>query len=93
MPKEYDAWVDNPEAIPEGQEVDITIRELTPDDPRKKYKSRYVRAVLFRNPDRSKDDILWVRYQRGSHLYPEPFGIRIIKDHPTLQVKPTLSKT
>lgn len=75
--KEYDSFWDNPEGLTES-EVAIAIRELTPDDRRKKYLTRYVKAVI--SPDSSKlQDTLYLRWQRG-RLYPKPWGIRIIEE-------------
>lgn len=79
MPKEYDSFVDDPTTIPHKAETDLAIRELTPDDRRKKYKTRYVRAYITHSPTLGKDDILWLRYQRGG-LYSKPFGIKIVKE-------------
>ena len=79
MPKEYDSFVDDPAAIPDGGELDLAIRELTPDDERKKYRARYVRAKIAHSPVMGKDDILWLHYQRGA-IHPQPFGIKIVKE-------------
>lgn len=76
MPQEYDAFVDDPPSMPEG-EIVLDIRELTPSDRRKKYRARYVSAVINRNPDRERDDLLWLRYRRGARLHPQPFRIKI----------------
>lgn len=86
MPKEYDAFVDEPPRVPDGEEMVLDIRELTPDDRRKRYKARYVRAVISHNPDQAEDGILWLRYQRGGRLYPRPFGIRITEELGEYQV-------
>jgi len=63
--KEYDAFVDDPARIPDGV-VELAIRELTPENRREKYFTRYVRAQISRNPDTIPDgDILRLRYYRG----------------------------
>ena len=87
--KEYDAFYDNPKGITDGQELNIAIRELTPEDRRYKYRTRYVKAVLSKNPDKKKDDILWLRFNRGS-LYAKPFGIKIIEELGPFEVKERL---
>ena len=79
MTREYDTFVEDPALLPDKQEMDITIRELTPDDRRKKYRSKFVQAYIFHSPDREKDDLLWARFERGP-LYDQPFGIRIIEE-------------
>ncbi len=79
MPKEYDSFVDDPTTIPDKGEMNLAIREHTPDDWRKKYKTRYVRAYITKSPEVGQDDILWLRYQRGA-LHPTPFGIKIVKE-------------
>jgi hypothetical protein len=79
--------------IPDGKEYDISIRELTPDDRRDKYQTRYVRALITHNPKKGEDDLLWLRYQRGAHLHPQPFGIKIIKELGEYQVKKTDART
>lgn len=77
MAKEYDAFIDEPSLVPDGEEMVLDIRELNPDDRRKRYRARYVRAVISHSPDQAKDDILWLRYERGGRLYPRSFGIKI----------------
>lgn len=81
MPKkEYDCFVDNPEKLADGQEIDLAIRELTPDNPRKKYLTRYVKCRVARNPETIPDgDILWMRWQRG-RKHPKSFAIKIVKE-------------
>ena len=91
MAKEYDAFVDEPSLVADGEEMVLDIRELNPDDRRKRYRARYVRAVISHSPDQAKDDIVWLRYQRGGRLYPRPFGIRITAElgeyQPTAEVR------
>jgi hypothetical protein len=90
--KEYDAFIDNPAAVPEGKEFNLAIRELTPDDRRNKYRSRYVTALITHSPNREKDDLLWLRYNRGS-LYEKPFGIKIVKELGPFEVKERITVT
>ena len=47
--KEYDSFIDNPEGLADG-EMKLAVRELTPDDHRKKYLTRYVKAQISRDP-------------------------------------------
>ena len=77
MAKEYDTYVDDPTDFKTKEaEMDMIIRELTPDNRREKYGSRQVRAVVSPQPEQG-GDVLYLRYQRGS-LYPEKFGIKIL---------------
>ena len=77
--KEYDCFVENPEKLVDG-EISMAIRELTPDDRKKKYFSRYVRFEIRVNPDDLPDgDILWTRYNYGAR-YEKPFGIKILEE-------------
>jgi hypothetical protein len=77
--KEYDSFVDNPEKLP-GGEMALAIRELTPDNPRKKYLTRYVKCVIACNPETMPEgDVLWMRWQRG-RKYPKPFAIKIVEE-------------
>lgn len=86
MAKEYDAFIDDPKGVPEEKEFNVAIRELTPDDRRFKYRTRYVTAMVSNNPDKGKDDLLWLRFNRGS-LYDKPFGIKIVKELGAFEVK------
>jgi hypothetical protein len=77
--KEYDAFVDDPTKMQDGT-VELAIRELTPDNRREKYYTRYVRAQISSNPDTLPDgDILRLRYQRG-RLSDGIWAIKIIEE-------------
>jgi hypothetical protein len=93
MPKEYDAFIDDVNILEDGKEIDLSIRELTPDDRRDKYRTTYVKVLITHNPGVGKDDLLWIRYQRGSHLHPKPFGIKILKKLGEYQPKSVESRT
>ena len=48
--KEYDTFIlTDPGSIPEGQEVELIVRELTPPDRRYKYRSAYVSAMISKS--------------------------------------------
>ena len=80
MASEYDVFVDSFEELPEGVEIDISVRELTPQERQKKYRGRYVKAVVSSSPDKLPGaDKLWVRFSRGL-LHPSPWYIKIISD-------------
>lgn len=91
--KEYDSFMDYPENLMDG-EMNLVIRELTPDNPREKYLSRYVRAQICQDPEKIPgSDILWFRWQRG-RKYPKPFGIKIKEElGETLPKKETIFRT
>jgi len=76
MKKEYLTFVSSLEGLPENQEIQLVIRDLTPGP--QKYDARYVKAIVSSSPEKLSDnDILWVRSQVGV-LYPEPWYIKII---------------
>jgi len=86
MPLEYETFVEDPELVKEEMERNISIRELTPDRRKTKYKTRYVKALVFPNPDKGKDDILQIRYLQGER-FPKPFGIKILQELGPFEVK------
>ncbi len=79
MKKECDSFVDDPSQLPAEGEVSLVIRELTPEDRRKKYMSRYVRARVSNDPDKLPDgDVLWLRWQMGKP-HPKPWAIKVLE--------------
>jgi hypothetical protein len=90
MVQEYDTFVDDPTSLRMGEEIEIAIRELTPENRRMKYRTHYVRAIV----DSPKEgvDILMLRWQRG-RLYPEKFSIKIIEKVGDLMPKKTVVRT
>lgn len=79
MAKEYDAFVDDPSTIPDGV-VELAIRELTPEDRRRKYFTRYVLAEISRDPAKLPGaDILRLRWQRG-RLSDQVWAIKILEE-------------
>ncbi len=78
MSKEYLAFIDNPETLPAGQEIELSIRDLTPG--RQKYDCRNVRAVIADSPDKVPgSDVLWLRSLTGLP-YPKPWAIKIVAE-------------
>ena len=62
MRKEYVTWLIADEQLPEGQEIELTIRDLTPG--REKYKGHNVKAIVSSSPDKlTGGDILWKWYR------------------------------
>jgi hypothetical protein len=46
--KEYLTFVNRPEDLPEGKEIELLIKDLTQG--RQKYDARYVKAIVSRSP-------------------------------------------
>ncbi len=68
---EYDTFIEDISLLPQGEEVEILIRDL------KEYETRRVKAILSDSEERLPDgNILWLRYSRGL-LYPKPWRIKI----------------
>lgn len=78
MGKEYETFVKSTDALPEGQEVQLTIRDLTPGP--RKYECRVVKAIVYNSPEKLPGgDILRVRSWTGV-LYPQPRVMKIVKE-------------
>jgi hypothetical protein len=89
--KTYDTFHDEPEKIPQMEEIDITVRDLSPGN--EKYCSKYVRAIISKTPDALPDgDELLIRYQRGA-LFPEKWRIKIVKEIGEFKVTETALRT
>lgn len=77
--KEYDTFIlTELEAFPEDQEMEIIVRDLTPEDRRYKYRSAFVLAKISKSESKYPDR-LWVRLGRGQ-LQEKPWSIQIIKE-------------
>lgn len=80
MAQEYLTFVESLKDLPDGQEVELTIKDLTPKDRRYKYEARYVRALVNSDPKKlPSSDTLWVRFRMGV-LHPKPYAIKITKE-------------
>ncbi|MDP2646485.1 MAG: phenylphosphate carboxylase subunit gamma [Desulfobacterales bacterium] len=78
MKKQYDTFIQNVNDLSNGQQYDLTIRDLTPGT--HKYESRFVRAVVYNTPDQSEDThVLRLRFLMGL-LHPKPRGIKILEE-------------
>lgn len=78
MKKEYVTWLMSGEELPEGREIEVSIRDLTPGQ--HKYLGRNVKAVVSSSPDKLPDaDVLWIRSGTGVLRY-QPWAIKIITD-------------
>ncbi len=78
MKKEYMTWLMSGEDLPEGREIEISIRDLTPGQ--HKYSGRNVRAIVSRSAQKLPDgDVLWIRSGTG-RLRAQPWAIKIVAD-------------
>ncbi len=80
MAQEYLTFVESLKDLPDGKEVELTIKDLTPADRRYKYDARYVKALVSSDAKKIPGaDTLWVRFRMGV-LHPQPYGIKITKE-------------
>ncbi|MBM4323170.1 MAG: phenylphosphate carboxylase subunit gamma [Deltaproteobacteria bacterium] len=77
--KVYDTFIlKDLSAVPEDQEMELIIRDLSPEDRRYKYRSAYVLAKVSKSESKYPDR-LWVRLGRGQ-LQEKPWSIQIAKE-------------
>ena len=77
--KEYDTFIlSDLSGVPEDQEMELILRELTPADRRYKYRSFYASAIVSKSESKYPD-LLWVRLGRGQ-LQKKPWSLKIIKE-------------
>ncbi len=76
MAKQYLTFVERLENLPEGKELEILIKDLTPG--RDKYDSRYVKAIISASPSPGGDSLV-IKGLVGLP-YPGLRGIRITKE-------------
>ena len=78
MSKEYSTFVSDPERLPEGQEIKLAIKDLTPGP--RKYDCRIVKAILSSSPGGIKGgDVLWLKSLVGAS-FPKPWAIKIVEE-------------
>lgn len=78
MPKEYDTFVNNLEDVREGEEISLSIRDLTPG--KHKYRWLYVKAIISSSAEKLLDSsTLWIRYKNTGLRHLAPFAIKIIE--------------
>ncbi|OGA12894.1 MAG: hypothetical protein A3G25_13465 [Betaproteobacteria bacterium RIFCSPLOWO2_12_FULL_63_13] len=78
MTSEYETFVRDPAHILSGNEVVLSLRDLTPG--RRKYRGSNVRAVVSR-PPRPGEPALWIRSVVGVKD-PRPCSVRIVEELP-----------
>jgi len=77
--KVYDTFIlKDLSAVPEDQEMELIVRDLSPEDRRYKYRSAYVLAKVSKSESKYPD-LLWVRLGRGQ-LQEKPWSIKITKE-------------
>jgi len=77
--KEYDTFVlSDLASVPEEQEIELIVRDLTPADRRYKYRSTYVIALVSRSESKYPDR-LWIRLGRGQ-LQEKPWSVKILRE-------------
>lgn len=76
--QEYDTFLlEDPDGMPEYQERELIVRDLTPADRREKYRSFFAQAKISKSQD-ELPDLLWIRLGRGQ-LLPQPWSIEILE--------------
>ena len=87
MSVEYQTFLKDPEGIPEGQEIEIVIKDLTPGP--RKYDGSRVKAVIRKSsPPGPGEHKLLVRSEVGV-LQPQIWSVRIIERlHELIPVPP-----
>ncbi len=75
---EYDTYVTALDEIPQGQETELFVRDLTPGQ--RKYCARHVEAVVSSAAGQLPEgELLWVRFKTGV-IHPEPWRIKIVNE-------------
>ena len=77
--KEFDTYVlQDPELFVEDQEVELIVRDLTPEDRKRKYRSFFAKAKVSKSSS-TYADILWIRLGRGQ-LLKAPWSVEILEE-------------
>ena len=78
MRKRYELFIAGPTSLPEGEEICIFIKDLTPGP--RKYDARFVKAVVSSSLEQlSGYDTLQLK-SLGGKAYPRTFAIKILED-------------
>jgi len=76
MAKEYDTFVETLADLKEGEEIELSIRNL------ENYEAQNVKAIVYSSKENLPDgDTLWIRFSRGVK-HKEPWAIKIIEELP-----------
>ncbi len=76
--KEYQVVVKGLNVLPEGQEIELAVRELSHD--RRKYDGRYVKAIVARSAEKLPDGDVMRLISSTGYIYPDPWRIKILKE-------------
>lgn len=77
--KEFDTFLlTDPELVNEEEERELILRDLTPDDRKRKYRSFYARALVSKSASKHPD-LLRIRLGRGQ-LLEEPWSVKVIEE-------------
>ena len=78
MTREYSTFVSDPQGLPQGQEIKLAIKDLTPGP--RKYDCRIVKAIIASSPDKIEGgDVLRLRSLVGI-TFPQPWAIKIVEE-------------
>jgi len=77
--KEFDTFLlQDPDLFIEDEEVELIVRDLTPEDRRRKYRSFFAKTKVSRSSS-TYENILWIRLGRGQ-LLEEPWSFEILEE-------------
>jgi hypothetical protein len=77
--KEFDTFIlQDPKLFVEDQEVELIVRDLAPEDRRRKYRSFFAKAKVSKSSS-TYPDTLWVRLGRGQ-LLEKPWSVEILEE-------------
>jgi hypothetical protein len=77
--KEYDTFIlTELSQVPEDQEMEMIVRDLTPADRRYKYRSTFAMAMVSKSESKYSD-LLWIRLGKGQ-LQEKPWSVKILKE-------------
>jgi hypothetical protein len=73
--KEYDTYVDSLGGLRQGEEIELSIRDL------ETYEFRVVKAIVSSSKEKLPGgDTLWIRLMKGKMVTKEPWTIKITKE-------------
>jgi hypothetical protein len=82
----YDAFIEDASVYRPGARIDVVLRHLDADDPRKKYLSEYCRVEVLAADDAASADLLYPRTMRGRSMR-LAIPIRIVEKLGTFEPK------
>lgn len=78
MAKEFDTFIYSFNELPEGKDVTLAVRDLTPGS--HKYETTFVRARVSTSPSKkSGESKLWIIFNTGV-THTEPYYINILEN-------------